>query len=341
MKKITWHFMALALLTMLTFELKAQHKRDAYHINNTGNDWFIESNKGDGSLSGDNLYIGRSNGSPHSKYLTVHASGVFEIHRGEQVYLPSNNRIATSSGNMGFLVNADRKMTILGSGSVGIGTTDPTSHNINARLTVKNGDIEIQNGSFTSYGEIVFQPDTDANGDDEIIFKNNSKNETMRIHSNDNVGIGTNSPSAKLHVNGTAKFTGALTGTSAEFTGAFTGTSGTFSGAVNGNGATFKTLHLTIGSFPDYVFAKGYDLMPLEQVEAYINAHHHLPKVPKAEKVIKDGMNVGQINVLLVEKVEELTLHTIAQHKQLKQQNQQMKALLKRLEKLEKQQKNK
>jgi len=123
------------------------------------------------------------------------------------------------------------------------------------------------------------------------------------------------------------------------FTKPVQGTSASFSGNIQSSGnVQANTLTLNIGSFPDYVFAKNYDLMPLEEVEAYIKANHHLPKVPKAAKIEKDGMNVGQINVLLMEKVEELTLHTIAQNKQLKTQNKQIKALMKRLEKLEKKQ---
>ncbi len=84
------------------------------------------------------------------------------------------------------------------------------------------------------------------------------------------------------------------------------------------------SLTLNVGSFPDYVFEADYDLMPLEKVDAYIKKHGHLPKVPKAAKVIKEGMNVAQMNVLLMEKVEELTLYTIALKKELDQLKQQV-----------------
>ena len=77
---------------------------------------------------------------------------------------------------------------------------------------------------------------------------------------------------------------------------------------------------LNIGSFPDYVFSKDYELLSLREIEAYIHANQRLPKMPSEKEVIKNGMAIGQINVLLVEKVEELTLHTIAQEKEIEAQ---------------------
>ncbi|EAY30173.1 putative YapH protein [Microscilla marina ATCC 23134] len=228
-------------------------------------------------------------------------------------------RTHNSGSALRFYNNGDQ-MTLSADGRLSLGISTATASNSLAKFTVKSGDIHLEGGAFSSHGTLNFRPDTDNSGDDAIVFKNNAETETMRIHTNNNVGIGTNNPLAKLHVNGTAKLAGALTGTSANF-----------SGSVQANSLT-----LNVGSFPDYVFAKNYDLMPLEQVEAYINAHHHLPKVPKAAKVEKEGMNVAQINVLLVEKVEELTLHLIEQNKQMKQMQQKMQALEKKVQNLKK-----
>ena len=88
-----------------------------------------------------------------------------------------------------------------------------------------------------------------------------------------------------------------------------------------------KRVSLAVGTFPDYVFEPSYKLKPLEEVEAYIKKHHHLPNVPAAQKVIKGGLDVGQMNILLMEKVEELTLHAIAQNKQIKQLLKEVKTL--------------
>ena len=71
------------------------------------------------------------------------------------------------------------------------------------------------------------------------------------------------------------------------------------------------------GSWPDYVFAEDYELPSLKEVEASINKYQHLPGVPSASEVSKDGLMVGEMQKILMEKVEELTLYTIAQQKQI------------------------
>lgn len=101
-----------------------------------------------------------------------------------------------------------------------------------------------------------------------------------------------------------------------------------------------KQIYVQTNIFPDYVFVKNYRLLPLTQVKAYIDANHHLPEMPAAKDVIKDGLNVGEINVALTKKVEELTLYLIEKDKEIQQirksQESSMRALEKRLRLLEK-----
>lgn len=61
----------------------------------------------------------------------------------------------------------------------------------------------------------------------------------------------------------------------------------------------------------DYVFAKDYQLKSLEEVETYINENNHLPDVPSAEEVVESGIDVAQMDALLLQKIEELTLYVI------------------------------
>ena len=63
--------------------------------------------------------------------------------------------------------------------------------------------------------------------------------------------------------------------------------------------------------FPDYVFKEDYKLLSLKDLESYIQENHHLPNVPTAETVSKEGIDVGQMIPLLLEKIEELSLHLI------------------------------
>ena len=72
--------------------------------------------------------------------------------------------------------------------------------------------------------------------------------------------------------------------------------------------------------FPDYVFETDYELETLEEVEAYIRKHGHLKGIPSAEEVEKnEGFNLGELNIKLLEKIEELTLYVIEQNKEIKE----------------------
>ncbi len=84
------------------------------------------------------------------------------------------------------------------------------------------------------------------------------------------------------------------------------------------------------GSWPDYVFAKGYDLMSLTELEKYTQNTHHLPGIPAANQMEESGISMGEMTTVLMTKVEELTLYLIEANKN------QIKAN-KRIEQLEEQ----
>ena len=69
--------------------------------------------------------------------------------------------------------------------------------------------------------------------------------------------------------------------------------------------------------WPDYVFADHYNLMPLAELEHFIEKNGHLPNMPKAEEVKKDGIEAGETIRTLTEKVEELTLYILQQQKEI------------------------
>jgi len=76
----------------------------------------------------------------------------------------------------------------------------------------------------------------------------------------------------------------------------------------------------------DHVFHKDYSLMPLNVLDEYIQKNHHLPGIPTTAEVLKDGIDLGNMNALLLKKVEELTLYTI----QLKKELDETKKLIKK-----------
>lgn len=74
----------------------------------------------------------------------------------------------------------------------------------------------------------------------------------------------------------------------------------------------------------DYVFAKDYKLMPLKELQSYIDDKGHLPEVPTTEEAIKNGIELKEMNILLLKKVEELTLYTLQQQSQIDKQQKYM-----------------
>lgn len=71
-------------------------------------------------------------------------------------------------------------------------------------------------------------------------------------------------------------------------------------------------------SFPDYVFEPDYELMPLEKLRRYVADNQRLPNMPSADEVKRNGVDLGEMNRLLVEKVEELTLYVLQLEERLK-----------------------
>lgn len=100
---------------------------------------------------------------------------------------------------------------------------------------------------------------------------------------NTGIGIGTNNPQYKLDVNGTIRA---------------------------------KEVKVETG-WADFVFAPDYQLPTLSEVEAHIKEHKHLPGIPTEAEVKENGTNLGEMNVKLLQKVEELTLYMIQQNKEI------------------------
>lgn len=75
----------------------------------------------------------------------------------------------------------------------------------------------------------------------------------------------------------------------------------------------------------DYVFHEDYQLLPLADLETFIQKNGHLPEVPTTEEAMKNGVELKEMNILLLKKIEELTLYTIEQRKRIEALEKQMK----------------
>jgi len=197
--------------------------------------------------------------------------------------------------------NQDR-MYISKTGNVGIGTTKPHQmlHIVDGNLLISrtstnrapgsaNGSLLFGDTATTANpaGEWGIEYVNDDNTRSGLNFwkpwnpNSNYGNYYLFLKDDGNVGIGTNNPQAKLAVNGEILAKSVRVNTNATY-------------------------------WPDYVFEDSYNLMSLRELERYVNAHKHLPGVPSAQEVeAKGDVDLGAMNALLLEKVEELTRYVI------------------------------
>ncbi|AWO00611.1 hypothetical protein DLD77_02300 [Chitinophaga alhagiae] len=171
-------------------------------------------------------------------------------------------------------------LRIKGNGYTGLGV-DPSY-----RLHVMQKDGSFAEGIGLTNGSVTWNIVSDGYGARLLISQNGDPSKGLSIL-NGNTGIGMDAPAAyRLAVNGTV---------------------------------AAKKVKVTQTPWADFVFDPGYDLMPLPELEEYIQQNKHLPGIPTAKEVGKDGVDLAEINAKLLQKIEELTLHLIEQNKEIKQ----------------------
>ncbi|WP_340067231.1 hypothetical protein [Ascidiimonas aurantiaca] len=93
-----------------------------------------------------------------------------------------------------------------------------------------------------------------------------------------------------------------------------------------------REVKVTVDAGADYVFEPEYPLRSLEEVQNHIKKHRHLPNIPSAKEMEENGILLGEMNIQLLEKIEELTLYTLQQEEKIKAQEQRLSRLEKLLE---------
>ena len=237
-----------------------------------------------------------------------------------------------------FKTNSIERMRILGTGSsagnVGIGTSTPTT-----KLQVNNGILNVTGTNSWGGSMAVFGPtsstDLNAWGIENIAGdagglnfwrpfngqQNQGNNFLYLKHSNGNVGINTNNPTAKLTVNGNV-----LIGDPATVT-LPVGYKLYVQGAILTE--RVKVAIVNSANWADYVFKEDYNLKSLSEVETFVKANKHLPNVPSAQEIVSEGLDLAKMDAKLLEKIEELTLYMIEQNKKINKLESEISALKK------------
>lgn len=255
------------------------------------------TNKNSGRTSADGLLIRSTN---NNATISLQEDGELSITTKKSLRFKMQQNGNVSIGT--FMKNF---FTVKENGNVGIGTSDPV-----AKLHIKDDKIIVERNQKyihinasnpdaeigSSTGQIKFWY-TNGVGYNDLYCKNLYCKD---LYSNGNVGIGTDEPMFKLDVRGTGHFC---------------------------------EVRVRTESWCDFVFADNYELPNLVELEKFIKCNRHLPGVPSEAEVIENGVDLGEMNRVLLQKIEELTLIIIEQDKVLNEQNE-------RINKLELQQNN-
>jgi hypothetical protein len=197
---------------------------------------------------------------------------------------------------MAFSINNAEAMRINTDGNIGIGTAAPANKlQVGTNPAGFGGNdlvVSNSNGSFAIHNDNTMTYMV-TNARNMLIGANGV--DALFIKADGKIGIGTTNPQAKLAVNGDVYA---------------------------------KKIKVTQTGWSDFVFEVDYKLRPLSEVESFIKQHKHLPEVPSADEVAKNDLDLGQMNKILLMKVEELTLYLLKMEKE----NQEVKARLNALE---------
>ncbi|PKV52271.1 hypothetical protein ATE84_4381 [Aquimarina sp. MAR_2010_214] len=282
----------------------------------------------------------------------VHIKGNFRVDDGEfQSWgsLKLHPDVDNTGDDIILFLNSNGKenMRVHNNGFLGIGTNNPKS------MLQINGDLTIEGkGKITHYGGLTFISDQDNTGEKQFHFlgKSNKQYITFDAWNNKNKINGVTSFNEATSFKNNITLDGNLIFGNTTTTQEFNVRKGLNINLGNTTGSRFainspagNILYTTVkgkvgigtstpseklevsgkikansfvanaSSFPDYVFEKDYNLMPLKEVEKYVVTNKHLPGMPTEKDVVQKGLDLKKVSVVSVEKIEELYLYILQQ----------------------------
>ncbi len=235
-------------------------------------------------------------------------SAALTVGNGTQQMLLDGNEIDASNGTLYIQRNATHDLVLgTGGGNVGVGLNLPTS-----KLHVYGAENDGTTAAFTvaSGSQKIIMDGNELDGNGSIFLQNNSANNLYLVNGGGKVGIGLGGAALvggyKLYV---------------------------------ADGIMTERVRVAIegsAQWADYVFADNYHLTSLEEVDKFVSKNKHLPNIPSAQTVAEEGIDLGKMDARLLEKIEELFLHSIDLNNENKALKEELDAIKKRLSNLEK-----
>ncbi len=260
----------------------------------------IESSGNGGLLL--NYYCGKdvAVGSPNSGNLIAN----------QKLIVNGDAYLGMNTGNVGIRTNNPQKpLDVIGAIRT-FYTSAPNSNNI-------LGSVEM---GFDGAHAYLTGTDNTASDGKEFLINFSDPTTDIILASNNTIvngklGVGTNNPQFSLDINGNVRI-----GNKSQFTGPH------IDAILNVFGkAVFTRAIVTQLNWADYVFKEEYKIYSLEELEEYIKKYHHLPNVPSDTEIINKGLDIGEIQKIQMEKIEEIIIYLI----QLKKEIENIKTTLK------------
>ena len=198
-------------------------------------------------------------------------------------YLLDSKSDVTSSGNLKIQGNSNSYIL---NGNVGIGTELPNSKLEimgSSQLGYEIGTLKLRSGTSNQFMYFGYDDQFSA-GYIQSVKPGTDQQNILIAPVGGNVGIGTKFPTSKL----------------------------TVAGNINS-----REVKVTVDAGADFVFENNYNLPSLDAVDKFIKQNKHLPEIASADEMKKEGINLSEMNIKLLQKMEEMTLYMIEQNKKI------------------------